>query len=694
VPKFSATGSAGCLLPVFLLACATSGKRAEPTSSAAFAAEVEAPAARIVLVSIDTLRADYVGSYGAAGARTGTLDGLAQRGTRFETAIAPTPLTLPSHTSLLTGLDPPHHGVHANGTFELRKDIPTLAERLRDAGFETAAFVAAAVLDRRYGLARGFDHYDDEMGFGRTVPGSGGVAERRADEVLDRTLDWMGDAPDRFFLWVHLYDPHASYQPPPAFARKPSGSVPDLEKVGLLKFAAVRFPPLYAGEIHYTDVQLRRLVRTVERRWQDGRTLFVVTSDHGESLGEHGELTHSLSVYDAAQRIPLIMAGPRVPTGRVVDAPVRLIDVAPTVLAIADAAPLPGATGVDLSPWLRGERSDPLAAYVETLSTQIEYGWSPILGVRTERFKYLRSTRPELYDLIEDPGELRDLSGAQPAVVSELDARLDTRIARALPVEMRPLPTSEERAQLESLGYLVPSTAPTLPSLGSVGGPDPKDRRGAIAKIMEARSNLAAGRPEVAAAALADAPEAGGWVAHTRALIALELGDDAMAERESRKMIEAQPAYAEGYMTLARALESQGRLDEANSAWAQATRVDPTQSDSIVASGQLAERRGDTAAAIAHYEAALATRSPHVDAALWLAALEFERGRSNRAVNLLAPVDDLSRANPAAVIRVARAEAAAGRPAKALARVRMAIRGSTNPRVYLEIRDELKTAIR
>ncbi len=249
---------------------------------------------RIVLVTVDTLRADHVGAYGAAQARTPTFDAVAAQGVRFETAISPVPLTLPTHASILTGRTPPAHGVRHNSVFKLADGIPTLAERMRDAGFATAAFVAAFVLDRQFGLGRGFETYDDQMAGHPSGGSSISYAERPADAVIDAALGWLAGAPDRFFLWVHLYDPHAEYAPPLGFAA-----------------AFPRSP--YDGEIAFADAQLGRLVAEIDRRWDPARTLLVFTSDHGESLGEHGEPTHGYTLYDATQRVPLLMRGPGLP---------------------------------------------------------------------------------------------------------------------------------------------------------------------------------------------------------------------------------------------------------------------------------------------------------------------------------------------------------------------------------------------
>jgi arylsulfatase A-like enzyme/predicted negative regulator of RcsB-dependent stress response len=644
----------------------------------------------VVLVSIDTLRADHVGCYGAAHARTPTLDALAAAGTRFETAVAPTPLTLPSHSSLLTGLTPAHHGVHHNGIFSLPGDVPTLAERFRDAGYATAAFVGAVVLDSRFGLDRGFEVYDDQMGFRRTTGGAGGHGERRADQVIDAALAWLDGAPPRFFLWVHLYDPHANYDPPPAYRPRNVRGIPEPGAGDFLGSVAASAPPLYAGEIAFADAQLDRLLRAVRERFGSADTLVVATSDHGESLGAHDELTHTLGVYAVTQRVPLLMAGAGVPRGRVVTAPVRLVDVAPTLAAMAGLEPLPGPTGVDLGPWLREERSDALPAYLETLATHLDFGWSPVLGVRTDRYKYLRTTRPELYDLSEDPDETRDLAGERPEQVAELEALLSAGLDGARPLEPTLAVPADERAQLEALGYLVASPSRELPELGWVGGPDPKDRRRAIVALMEARSRLAAGRPDQALAALESAPAAGGWIAEARADAALASGDAAAAERHAREAVDAQPDRAAAQLVLARALEALGRPDEAARAYERAASLDPEGSDALLALGRLARQRGDIEAARSYFERASRAPTPSAEAALRLAALHFEAGQPSRARAYLREAWDAPQVPAEARIRAARAEARAGYPSRALARLDRAIARNPGDAALADARDRIR----
>jgi arylsulfatase A-like enzyme/Flp pilus assembly protein TadD len=499
------------------------------------------PPERVLLVSIDTLRADRVGSYGAPGAHTPHLDTVAARGVRFEVALSPAPLTLPAHASLMTGLEPPAHGVRHNSIHRLAPDLATLAERMRGAGYATGAFVGAVVLDRRFGLDRGFDVYDDRSS-GRASGGTG-YAERAADEVVDAALAWLEEAPARFFLWVHFYDPHAAYRPPPGFA------------------SAFASDP-YAGEIAFVDTQLGRLLDAVTERWGEEGLVVVATSDHGESLGEHGESTHSYGIYEATQRIPLLISGPGLPAGKVAPGPASLLDVAPTLVAWVGAEPLPGAAGLDLRELLTrgplGERS----LYMESLATRLDFGWAALQGVRVGRFKYIRAPRPELYDLSLDPAETRNRAADEPALVDALDARLEGHLAGPRRGALDAGLPEEDRERLRALGYAVPA-AGSEPSLSAIGeGLDPKDGWATLRELQRAQAALREGRPEEALARLEPLGDEAGTVLAHRAAAALAADDPVRAERDARAMLAREPGRTDMRILLARALSAQGREAE------------------------------------------------------------------------------------------------------------------------------------
>jgi arylsulfatase A-like enzyme len=555
-------------------------------AAAASCSKPAIPAAdRLVLVTIDTLRADRVGCYGDAHARTPVMDTLAAQGVRFEAAISPAPLTLPSHASILTALDPPHHAVRHNSTHRLPEGVPTLASALHDAGYATAAFVGSVVLAQRYGLSRGFDVYDD-MHMERTSSQTSGYAERPANHVVDAVEQWLANAPPRFFLWVHFYDPHAAYTPPAGFQ------------------AAFAHDP-YRGEIAFADYQLGRLLELVRKRGHgnplagggDASLFVAVTSDHGESLGEHEERRHSYGVYDATQRVPLILAGPGMPAGQVVRAPVRLVDVPPTLLVAAGLPPWPDADGRPLQPLVAGDEREVRDAYVETLATHFDYGWSALQGLRSDRYKYIRAPRPELYDVSADPGEKDDLAAKLPEVARELDERHAARLARPGPAVEAVTLDAKERALLGSLGYVAPEATPELLAADPFSGPDPKDEIGLLARMAEAERASLLGHADAALDALRDLEDPPPAVAALRAQLALKAGDPAQAERDIRGAIAREPRRADLRLVLGNALEAQGDAASARAAYEEAARIEPENRTAWQGIARMSQLGGDAEAA-------------------------------------------------------------------------------------------------
>jgi arylsulfatase A-like enzyme/Tfp pilus assembly protein PilF len=388
----------------------------------------------VLLVTIDTLRADALSSYGGP-ARTPNLDRLAGRGARFTFAHAHAVVTLPSHTSILSGLLPYQHGMRDNSGFRVRPGTATLATRLKARGFATGAFVGGFPLTKRFGLTPGFDVYDDQMPETRGVVEIA-MPERPADVVVSRAVDWIGQRPDRFFAWVHVFDPHSPYRPPGDLASE---------------YAA---QPYY-GEVAFVDRALGPLLERLAALPRP--TLVIVTADHGESLGEHGELTHGMFAYEATLHVPLIVA--RVEPGRsdpgagvVIAAPVRHIDIAPTVLEAVGADPDPALPGASLRPLIAGQRQGDRPAYFESMTYNLVRGWAPLRGVIAERNKYIALPIPELYDLAADAKETRNLAaGARDRT------QILTNLLRTYNVDPPNRPgheTAEAAAALRSLGYV------------------------------------------------------------------------------------------------------------------------------------------------------------------------------------------------------------------------------------------------
>jgi len=411
----------------------------------------------VLLITIDTLRADRVGAYGYRAARTPNIDALAREGTRFEHAYATAPITLTSHASILTGRYPPGHGARHNG---MRVDlkVPTLADAFTHAGAATAAFVAAFPLDRRFGLIKGFQTYGDTMP--RDADGRQ-TNERPGRAVADEAIAWLeAHRAQRFFLWVHLFEPHAPYGNPadPGQARR-------------------SIAERYDDEVAEADAQAGRVIAAV--RAIGAPAQIVVAADHGEAFGEHGEVSHSLFTYDTTLRVPLVVAGPRVPAGRVVSDPVSLVDVAPTIAWLADL----GAFDVD-GTVLIGSRTGDLGSrtlYGESFAPLLDFGWAPLRTIRADGWKYIAAPKPELYDLTHDPGETRNLVAAETARATDLARRVDAMSSATLTTT----DASEDRdvrARLQALGY--------LSGRGPAAGPrpDPKDRRALAARMAEVAS--------------------------------------------------------------------------------------------------------------------------------------------------------------------------------------------------------------
>jgi arylsulfatase A-like enzyme/Tfp pilus assembly protein PilF len=393
----------------------------------------------VVLITLDTTRADRLGCYGAKDAETPHLDALAAAGARFDTAITPVPITLPSHATILTGLPPAAHGVHDNVLQRLRDDVPTLATMLKERGYATAAFVGAAVLDERYGLARGFDRYDDDLLDSMKERSPLSFVERRAEHVTGAALAWLDQAPkDRpLLLWVHYFDPHQEYAAPPPFAEK---------------FAERP----YDGEIAYVDHWIGELMAGLAKRAAQRPTLSVVVGDHGEGLGEHGEQTHGLFLYDSTLRVPLLMHWPeRIPAGAVVTPMASTEEILPTVFELLGVAVPSGVKAKSLLPLLRGERPPLEAVFLETMLPMNLFGWTPIEGIRTAEHKYVESPKPELYDLRDDPREERNLAGTAVAPLAALGERLAAQ-RRAAP----------EKAASSEAGALDEATRQRMAALG------------------------------------------------------------------------------------------------------------------------------------------------------------------------------------------------------------------------------------
>jgi arylsulfatase A-like enzyme/Flp pilus assembly protein TadD len=425
------------------------------------------PSYNILLISLDTTRADHLGCYGYKPAKTPNLDRLAQEGIRFARAYCPAPLTLPSHASIMTGLYPVTHGVHNNG-HDLPSGIGTLAEILKGRGYSTAAFVSSFSVDSRFGLDRGFDVYDDT--FRSESPFKTQNAERRAEETFAGFSRWLeNNGKNRFFGWVHYYDPHLPYDPPSPYKEEFDGDP-------------------YDGEIAYMDRYVGAVLERLKEKGILERTIIVIAGDHGEGLGEKVETGHGIFLYEETLRVPLILYNPAVfPRSQVIESQVRLIDVAPTILEIIglknEAA---GMTGQSLVPWLRGKSRGDLDSLVETFYPRENFGWSELVGLVSGRWKYIQSPRPELYDVKNDPGEREDLSVSSAGKAVEMKKKLEQKLlgssAGNRSAGKRTGVRPEDQERLRSLGYLNFAPAGRGTAL-----PDPKEKIPLLKLIQQAQ---------------------------------------------------------------------------------------------------------------------------------------------------------------------------------------------------------------
>lgn len=419
------------------------------------------PARRLVLVTIDTLRADRLGAYGSKSVETPNLDALAREGARAVDASVQVPLTRPSHVSLLTGLYPAEHGIRDNVSPPLRDDVTTLAQRLKSVGFATAGFVSAVVLSRQSGLARGFDTFSDHFDLGGGDERPLDAVQRRGDVTTAEAIAWLETKRDsREFVWLHLYDPHDPYEPPEPYASR-YGDRP------------------YDGEVAWSDELVGRLDGALSRLGMRDDTLLVVTSDHGEGLGEHGEDIHGYFIYESTLAIPLLFRGPGIVPGLQLKATARSVDLVPTVLDLLDVPPPPAGalSGRSLAPTLRGGPEPPEEpTYAESLTPLLHYGWSDLRSLRDGRFKYILAPRPELFDLRDDPGETRNIVDSSAARAAALRAGLTRRLASEKKTsESAPAAAAvppEMLEQLGALGYIGAGGA----GLSAKTGADPKDK--------------------------------------------------------------------------------------------------------------------------------------------------------------------------------------------------------------------------
>ena len=574
----------------------------------------------VLLITVDTLRPDALGFVAGRNA-TPAIDRLAAEGVRFAAAVAPVPLTHPSHSAILTGLWPRRLGLRDNGQV-LPAGVTTLAEVLRGRGYATAAFVSGYPLDSAFGLDRGFAVYDDAFTRGA---GPEAELERPAAATAAAAAAWLRAAPRPFFAWVHFYDAHYPYEPPAGYRRAGRRGA-------------------YDGEVAYVDHAVGTL-RAALPATAAADTLTVFAGDHGESLGEHGEGTHGFFIYESTVRVPLIVHWP----GRVAPAasaaPARLVDLTPTVLDLL-RVPSPAALdGVTLAPLLAGRRAADEPAYLETYQPWLSYGWSPLRAIRHRGYKLIDAPRPELYALDADPGEQRNLVAAEPARAAELRRLLDQAVALPVVSASRTVADPDVLARLRALGYTGGGGGASQGEPPAHGLRDPKDGR-AIRDLLTdgdvlLRRGDYRGAAATFAAVLARDPD-NRFAVHRSGLALLGQGDLARATARLRRAAELDPARPEIRAALADALGRSGHHAAAVEQWQEAARLQPTRADVWANLGSALGRNGkpvEAVQALAH-AAELDPRNPQLLARLAFA--EHGAGRMEDAARHLRASADAS----------------------------------------------------
>jgi arylsulfatase A-like enzyme len=614
-PRFVSGLMALLALGSALAALALCAACADPPKEAPHAS-LAAPSTRpynLLLITLDTTRADRLGCYGYTAGRTPRLDLLARAGARFDRAYTPAVLTLPSHATILTGTYPTFHQLHYNGTFRLGDSAVTLAELCKRAGFATAASVGGYVLHSQFGLNQGFDEY-----FDRFV-----ASDRRAADVTSDAIGFIDrHAGQRMFLWAHYYDPHFPREPPEEFARQ--------------------FPnDGYDGEVAYMDSQIGRLLDALDRHGLSDHTLVVVVADHGEGLLEH-EPTHGIFLYEPTVRVPLILNAPgRVPA-RVIDAVVSTVDILPTVCELLHVPASPDCQGASLTGLMNGRDEASRQIYLESYGPRQMYGWSELLGVRSGSWKYIRAPRAELYDVSHDPGETKNLIDGEAKTARALSADLDRMIARvskAAPpagVPLRP----EDAEKLAQLGY-------AQGNLGTARGKtlvDPKDR----VEVLYLHRNAAALAPHDRNAAIAaykailarypDEPRALSAVAELLA----QAGriDEAIACY--RRVIELRADSVVPQRSLAFLYFQKNDLVNARKAVDAALRIQPVNNQSHMILSLILSASGKSEEALAEIDKSLAIDAHYDAALLQRASLLTAVGRTEEALRTLESIDPSS----------------------------------------------------
>jgi arylsulfatase A-like enzyme/tetratricopeptide (TPR) repeat protein len=535
---------------------------------------VEKP--NVILVTLDTTRADHLRCYGNPNARTPALDALAGRGVLFEQTATAAPLTLPAHSTIMTGMYPTYHGVRVNGNTALNDGQTTLAEVLAAQGYKTGAFIGAFVLDGRWGLKQGFERYDDQFDLKRYRHIDLASVQRPGNEVMDAALGWLESRKnDPFFAWIHLYDPHAPYEPPEPYRSEYGGRGP---------------AGLYDGEIAFMDEQIGRLAAWLERTGVDRSTVLVLVGDHGEGLGSHGEGTHGYYAYDYAIHVPLIVVAPfgRL-AGTRISTQVSTADIFPTVLGLLDLVSPVKVQGRPLVRLMfKPSPKDNVPAYSESTGPNLQFGWSPLYTLRTARFKYIEAPRAELYDLSQDAGEQFNILPSAPDVARRMKGQLDRLMAETSLGAPTPEAANLDKDTVErltALGYIGAPVAARKASGGSGPLADPKDKFEIYQKVSEAGQLASNDKYGEAAALLESALLEDPTVPQALLLLSncyLEMGRKEEAKTQLDTVLKADPENVQALTSLGNILLEERRDEDVIALCKRALSVDEQNTQALI----------------------------------------------------------------------------------------------------------------
>ncbi len=560
----------------------------------------------VVLITADTIGADMLGCYGNRDTETPRLDGLAKAGIVYENATTTAPLTLPAHTSIMTGAYPMSHGVRDNVGFYVRPNQVTLASILKHAGYATGAFVGAFVLDGRWGLGLGFDRYADDFDASDAAVVSPDSVRHQGEVVLGKALTWVGGVKQKpFFAWIHFYDAHAPYAPPEPYRTRYGH-----EKWGL-----------YRGQVAHVDALVGQVLDWLDRNGLKDRTVVAFVGDHGESLGRHGEDSHGVLVYDATLHVPMIVRAPGDALSGRFESEVRTIDLLPTLLDLLGISVPASVEGQSLLGPTRNR-----VAYSESFNAKHEYGWSELRSLHTDSYHFIEAPRPELYDVHRDPEELNDLAAAKPDLLHGFERELDELVARDH-ADDDPLRSIDDasRRRLASLGY-------TDGGRSGPSGPrpvNPIDRIGSVNLLKQAEADLVGGRldaaGEKAARVTASDPDA---VAAYNILgnVALKKGEPRRALDSYQQALARNPEYRAALFNIAVAYYALKKPDAAVAAWQHLVRLDPRDIDARLRLAQLAAQAGDAPRASSLFQQLLSEQPQSAEAAEGLGTLALSRG--------------------------------------------------------------------